>query len=278
MILKSTLTILVLTGFFNASSQKLYRLPLKTLDGPDGMVIDKQNNIYIANWGRGGKGTTVTKFTTAGSETIFLDSLSSPDGLAFDEKENLFVSCFASGEILKISYDKSKRVYASGLDHPSDIKFDGDGNLYVSCFGNYNGSKVLKIDPSGNKTIFTDSMSVPLGLVFDNKFNLYVSNFASGAIYKIDRSGHKTLYAQLPDPVTGYFQYLAFDNSGNLYCPSYGHNCIYKIDRAQQIYKLPTVDETGSEVKLNGPNSIYIKNDYLYFTEFNTNSAYHLKL
>jgi len=262
----------------NSYGQPAYKMRSQALNGPDGIIVDRDDNIYIANWGKDGKGTTVVRIDKNEKETIYLDSLSSPDGLALDKNGNLYVSCFASGQIIKITSDKKRELYASGLDHPSDIKFNESGDLFVSCFRNFNGTKVLKITSSGQQTVFADSMSAPLGLVLDENQDLYVSNFASGSIYRISKSGQKKLYAQLSNTPAGYFQYLAFDNSGNLYCPSFGHNCIYKIDKTGRVSRLFIPDETGDNKVLNGPNSIYIKDRYLYFTEFNTNSIYRVNL
>jgi sugar lactone lactonase YvrE len=119
---------------------------------------------------------------------------------------------------------------------------------------------------------------VPLGLVFDKQQNLYISCFASGAIYQVDNNGNKKLYVQLPAKPEGYFQYLAFDKAGNLYCPSYAHNCIYKIDRNRTVSKLVITGENGEIVKLHGPNSIFIRNDTLYFTEISTSTLNYIPL
>ncbi len=273
--------ILVLTGICIISAsygQVVHKIRSTTLNGPDGITIDKDDNIYIANWGKDGKGTTITKIDKYGNESIYLDSLSSPDGVTFDKNGNLFISCFASGEIIKVLPGKTRAVFARGLDHPSDLKFDNDGNLYVSCFGNFDGTKVIKVTPAGTQSVMADSLSVPLGLVFDDKQNLYLSNFGSGIIYKINKQGSKTVYARLPNEPAGYFQYLAFDKDQHLYCPSFGQNCIYTITVAGKISKLRIVNEQETDFRLNGPNSIYIMNGTLYFTEFTTNSIYRLQL
>jgi sugar lactone lactonase YvrE len=262
----------------NSYGQPAYKMRSATLNGPDGIVVDRDDNVFIANWGRDAKGTTVIQIDKNEKEAIYLDSLSSPDGLAFDKNGNLYVSCFASGQIIKITPGKKREIYASGLDHPSDIKFNAAGELFVSCFGNFDGTKVLKITSLGRQTVFVDSLSVPLGLVFDKNQDLYVSNFASGIIYRVDKSGQKKVYAQLPNTPAGYFQYLAFDSSGNLYCPSFGHDCIYKIEQDGRISRLFISNENGDDKVLNGPNSVFIKGRYLYFTEFNTNSVYRVKL
>jgi hypothetical protein len=80
MLSKTLFTFIIFFCFFYSNAQHLYKFPTKTLNGPDGMVIDDNNNIYIANWGKDGKGTVVTKIDKNNSEIIYLDSLSSPDG------------------------------------------------------------------------------------------------------------------------------------------------------------------------------------------------------
>jgi sugar lactone lactonase YvrE len=130
-----------------AKSQIVEQIPTKLLNGPDGMVIDKKGNIYIANWGKKGDGTSVVKIDKLGREQIFIDSLAAPDGLTFDRKGNLLISCFASGEIVKVDKNRRRTVMASGLDHPSDLKFNRDDVLFVTSFGNFNGRKIYTIQP-----------------------------------------------------------------------------------------------------------------------------------
>jgi sugar lactone lactonase YvrE len=271
---KSAWYLVAATLLFSASTHAQTPEKIKTtlLNGPDGIVVDKHGNIYIANWGKDGKGSEVIKIDNHGEETVFVDSLQSPDGLTFDTNGTLYISCFASGEIITIQPNGDRSVFAKNLDHPSDLKFDDTGNLYVSEFGNYNGKKVSKIDKQGKTKTFADGFTVPLGLCFDRNANLYVSNFGTGEIYKVDIAGNKTLFTQLPERNKSYAQYLAIDNAGNLYCASYAGNAIYKISQNGHFINLIP------GAILSGPNSLFIYNGMLYFTEFNTQSLYRLRL
>jgi sugar lactone lactonase YvrE len=253
------------------------KIPTKLLNGPDGIAIDSDGNLLVANWGKKGDGTTIVKISPKGEESVFLDKLQAPDGLTFDHLGTLYISCFGSGEIIKITGNKSPEVIARGLDHPSDLKFDPKGNLYVSSFGNFDGTKVYRIKPDHTVEVFLDSLKIPLGLAFRRNV-LYVSSFGDSKVFSVDANKRRNVYAQLPSHTPGYFQYLAFDESDNLYCPSYGHNTIYRISPAGFVQQLQLSDPQGNPVVLNGPNSILIVNNTLYFTEFNTDSIYRVRL
>lgn len=262
---------------FICDAQVLEKIPTKLLNGPDGIAMDANGNLFIANWGKKGDGSTVVKVTPQGEETIFIDNLKAPDGVTFDRDGAMFISCFGSGEIVKIDGRKPPQIIASGLDHPSDLKFNTKGDLFVSSFGNFNGTKVYRIKSNQPVEVFLDSLKIPLGLAF-RKNVLYVSTFGDNKIYSVDSKNRKKIFAQLPSHAPGYFQYLAFDEAGNLYCPSYGHNAIYKISPTGAVDQLELKDQQGNTLTLKGPNSITIVKDILYFTEFNTDALYKLDL
>jgi sugar lactone lactonase YvrE len=253
------------------------KIPTKLLNGPDGIAMDANGNLFIANWGKKGDGTTVVRITAKGEESVFLDELKAPDGVTFDHHGALYVSCFGSGEVIRVDGNKTPEITASGLDHPSDLKFSANGDLFVSSFGNFNGTKVYRIKPDKTVETFLDSLKIPLGLAFRRNV-LYVSTFGDNKIFTIDANRKKSVFAQLPSHAPGYFQYLAFDKQGNLYCPSYGHNTIYRISPTGIVGQLQLKDHQGNPITLKGPNSIVIVDDVLYFTEFNTDSLYKVKL
>jgi sugar lactone lactonase YvrE len=270
--IRITYFLLLISLSFSTRGQLLHKYDTHMLNGPDGITVDSAGNIYIANWGQDGKGSTVVKISPDGSEKILADNLASPDGLTFDRDGNLYVSCFSSGDIIKISSSGQRELYAHLPDHPSDLKFDRFGNLFVSGFGNFDGTKIYKIDKHGSVTVFAEGFAAPLGLAFDNGGLLYVSNFASGVIHKVDAKGLKEVFVQLPQLAKSFAQYLSFDNKGNLYCASFGQNCIYKIDSDGSFMPI------NFPVNLQGPNSVLIYKGVLYFTEFTSNSFSRLLL
>lgn len=246
------------------------------LYGPDGLEVGFDGAVYVANWGHSGDGKTVVRIGADGAETVLANGLNAPDGLALGSDGSLFVSCHGSGEIVKIAANGKTEIAASGLDHPSDICFGPDGLLYISVLGNYNGTKVLRLSPDGTLKTFAEGLFAPLGLVFGRDGTLYVSSFVTGEITAIDRDGKKRLFAVLPKKGAGSFQYLALDDDGNLYCPSYGDSIIYRIgtDGKVSALKLEKTDGTG----ISHPNSIFIRERVLYFTEFNSGQLFRARL
>ncbi len=272
-----SLSILLVVFTSVCQGQTAEKISTKLLNGPDGIAMDEHGNLFVANWGKKSDGTNVIKITKNGDESVFIDSLKAPDGLTFNNSGALYISCYGSGDVVKIEGDKPPEVIASGLDHPSDLKFSSNGDLFVSSFGNFNGTKVYRIRQDKTVETFLDSLKIPLGLAFRRNV-LYVSTFGDNKIYTIDANRKKTVFAKLPSHAPGYFQYLAFDKQGNLYCPSYGHNTIYKISPSGNVDQLQLKDPQGMPLTLKGPNSVVIVDDTLYFTEFTTDSLYKVQL
>src|SRR6185436_3689700 len=114
------------------------------LDGPDGITLDRDGNLFVANYGNG-KGTTVVRVSSTGVATRYVDRLDAPDGVAVDARGRLYVSNFTGGTIVRVSPDGERTYFAVGLDHPSGLAFGPSGDLFVSNFGNYDGSTVSRV-------------------------------------------------------------------------------------------------------------------------------------
>ena len=150
------------------------------LNGPSALAIDKNNNLYIAEY----LGNVVRKLdlvsgfitTVAGNgrtkaspgdgpkaTQIAMD----PEGIALDSKGNLLISDGANNRLRKVAPDGTASIIAgsgpcgSGGDNgsataaqvcfPTVLGVDGADNIY---FVDYAASRVRKIDPKGTITAF----------------------------------------------------------------------------------------------------------------------------
>ncbi|MBQ8638920.1 MAG: SMP-30/gluconolactonase/LRE family protein [Lachnospiraceae bacterium] len=114
--------------------------------GADGIVFDKEGNLYVGNFGDG----AVYKITfhedgSLKENSVFAQDsaqLQSTDGMIFDEKGNLYIADFSANAIAKVSPDgRVERIAQSpdctgvdgGLDQPGE-PIVWNGKLIASCF------------------------------------------------------------------------------------------------------------------------------------------------
>jgi sugar lactone lactonase YvrE len=197
------------------------------LSNPQGLAVDANGNIYVANYGAG----TVSKITPAGAVSQFASGFGSPTSLAFDAGGNLYVANFGFNSISKVTRAGTVTTFVSNINNPAALSFDRAGNLYVANLGNTGQPQtVSKVTPAGGVSVFASGFIYPSGLAFDAAGNLYVANETNANVEVVDRvtpGGVVTPFASgfaLPDSGG-----LAFDTSGNLYVSSYGGNYVSKV-------------------------------------------------
>lgn len=114
--------------------------------GADGIVFDKEGNLYVGNFGDGEivkivvdeKGDYVSQATFAKD----FSQMESTDGMIFDENGNLYVADFCANAIAKVTPDGKVTRYAQspdcdgldgGLDQPGE-PIIWEGKIIASCF------------------------------------------------------------------------------------------------------------------------------------------------
>lgn len=128
----------ILTTFITQNTECQY--------GADGIVFDKDGNLYVGNFGDGAvhkiifneDGSVRENFVWAKNP----DQLQTTDGMIFDEKGNLYIADFSANAIGKVSPDGTVSRYAQS---PDTDGFNGEldqpgepciwrGKIVVSCF------------------------------------------------------------------------------------------------------------------------------------------------
>jgi len=112
------------------------------LNNPNGLVLDSQNNLYVANNG-------------ANQVLVYTEQLNSSNAV--------------TGLV-------QTHTITAGISGPTRLTFDSAGNLYVTNAGS---NEVTVYDTNLNQIIsgtISTGISQPLGIAFDQLGNLYVAN------------------------------------------------------------------------------------------------------
>ena len=128
----------ILTTFITLNADDQY--------GADGIVFDKEGNLYVGNFGDGAvhKITFNEDGSVKGNSVWAKDpeQLRTTDGMIFDDKGNLYIADFSANAIGKISPDgKVERMaqspdsdgFGGELDQPGEPCV-WEGKLVISCF------------------------------------------------------------------------------------------------------------------------------------------------
>ena len=201
------------------------------LTGPFGMAFDASGNLFVANEGNGGGGTTVSEITPLGTVSAFATGFNGPAGVAFNSNEELFISD-DTGRVFRVSDTGVVDVFISGvgLSNPNAIAFDVDDNLYVLSAGGF----VSKFDANGAlvNLQLASGFSVPQGIVVDDSAGMLYISDAGGNIFQVDKnSGSSILFVATNAASNGG---LTADNSGNLYMSTGGSGLVYRVGLLDQ--------------------------------------------
>jgi trimeric autotransporter adhesin len=204
------------------------------LQSPNGLTMDADGNLYIADWSYG----AVRKVTPDGRITTYAGGYATID----PQTRQLAIEGLATG------------VYIYG---PTGLAFDANGNLYVTA--SY-GNRILKIAPavSGVPQVISIAgtgvagfsgdggpanraqIRAPRHIGVDAAGNIFFTDYGNGRIRKIDTAGVITTVAGISH-LTGddgqaaaaqlYFpSAVATDGSGNLYIADQDNRRIRKVD------------------------------------------------
>lgn len=137
---------------------------------------------------------------------------------------------------------------AEDMDPVASPVVDPEGNIYVT-FSGQRGQQtpvsVFQIDPEYQVRPFVTGILNATGVARDPEGNLYVSSRHEGTVYRVTRSGAKSVFAEGMGVATG----LAFDNDGFLYVGDRS-GTIFKISQTRQVFVFATLEPSVSAYHL----------------------------
>lgn len=127
------------TPLLQKPSQEAFNGEFKVITGnfkgPTGIVKDKSNNIYIANFAK----DSVERIAPGGFREVFIEKvgIKGPVGLAIDENDNLYVANYTDGSIVRVTQNKEVSYLVQKLDKPYSLLYDSSSKkLYATAQGN----------------------------------------------------------------------------------------------------------------------------------------------
>jgi len=181
-------------------------------DALNGMKVDGNGNVFLANSFNGGGSSAVYEIPSVNgsipaSPTILTlsSSFGGPTGVAIDASGDVFVSDEGNNAIYEmlavngsIPASPAVRTLGSGFSEPTNVAIDANGNVFVPDYGNHAVKEMVAVNgsiPASNPTILTlgTNFIMPAGLIVDESGNVFVADEGFTQAIKIDYSDPPSL-------------------------------------------------------------------------------------
>lgn len=246
-----------------------------SLGAPNGMVVDKEGNLYIAD----AQDDLVEKVTPGGTLSVVAgtgtggpptpgpavnSNLNSPQDVAVDAEGNLYISDGSNGVVEKVTPGGTLSIVAN-VGQPGGLAVDSAGNLFIT---DRSQSQVLKLDAQGMLSVIagtgttgaptpgpatSSDLFAPSGVAVDAQGNVFIADGQNHLIEKVDPAGILSIVAgegssgaPVPGPAAssplGFPSGVAVDGLGNLYVSDASSNVIAKVTPAAPVNVIaPTI-------------------------------------
>jgi streptogramin lyase len=209
------------------------------LNGPQGVAVDSQGNVYIADTGN----NAIKKWSpgTNSVTTLVSSGLNHPTGVAADGLGNLYIADGGNHAIEEWSpANPQLTTLASGLGNPYGVTVSTQGSVYFTDSGN-NAIDQWSAGGAGWTTVAGSGLSNPTGLAVNLAGNVFFSNTGANAIDEWN-----TATQQMTTAVSSGINApsgVAVDVWGNVYFSDTGHQAIKQWNGA--IAQVTTLVSSG---------------------------------
>lgn len=229
----------------------------------EGPAVDKEGNLYAANYNHSG---TIGIVTPEGRASVFLElpAGSIANGIRFDSHGNMIISDYAKHNIFKVKMASKKLalfINEPRMSQPNDIAIDSKNRIYASDpdFKARTG-RVWRIDPNKKITLLdSEGIGPANGIeVSPDEKTLYVNASRRLWAYDLSEKGEVSNRRLLLEHTAG-FDGMRCDIQGNLWASCIGNGTVAKISpEGNVLQEIPLVGKKPTNVAFGGKDGCII--------------------
>jgi sugar lactone lactonase YvrE len=204
---------------------------LSNLNGPSGVAVDSQENIYIAD--SGNNAIKMLSAATLQVTTLVSTGLNGPLGIAVDGLGNIYIADTGNNAVEEwsASTQQMTTLVSTGLNGPGGVAVDSQGNVYIADTGN-NAIEQWIAETQEVVTLVDSGLSGPGGVAVDGEGNVYIADTGNGDIVEWNASTKQTM--AVVSTGLGGPRGVALDGQGNIYIADTGNNTVEEWTAATQ--------------------------------------------
>jgi hypothetical protein len=203
------------------------------LSKPEGVEIDRFDNIYVANT----QFRELLKFDPFANQLLCIDVGERTNDVAIDLQGNIYTTVYSS-KALKFDREGNLLKEFLGLHHPKGITLDSintgnrNSNIYIT---DTKKNRVVKLDADGMLLLqISGGLLHPEGMAVDESLNIFICNTVRNTIRKYSPKGNLVLEFGEHGSSPGQFKFpsaVDIDKNGNIIVADKGNDRIQVFDR-----------------------------------------------
>jgi streptogramin lyase len=227
------------------------------LNAPQGVAVDTQGNVYIADTGN----NAVEEWNPGTQQlTALVSGLSGPTGVAVDANGNVYIADSGHQAIEEWSPTSQQLIpLVTGLGSPYGVAVDAQANVYFSDSAN-NAIEEWNASSAQVAMLLAGSAGVsdPTGVAVDGLGNVYFADAGNNAVEQLNTATQQA--TALVSSGIGAPSGVAVDGQGNVDFADTGNNAIEQWNAAGQQVLTLVSSGLGSPagVALDAQGNLYI--------------------